>query len=177
MVTPMCIGAPPGSAKWREREVCVGREPAAVAAREDGGAAAGAVAGPAVGAQAARVPGGGDPAVVAHDPAARVGDVDGQALDVGPHVLPLSFHDVVDAGHERRHRAEGHHVGRAQLLARFEVLVADGRVPLGEPGPERRDGVAHTNTDSGRNADTIQLGASTISLIFRSTATLHSTYA
>src|SRR5438132_2071029 len=166
---------PPGSAKWREREVRVRREPRAVASGEDDGAAAGTIEVGAVGTQSSRVPRGGDPRVVAHDPTARVGHVDREALDVGPDVLPLGLHDVVDAGDERGHRAERDHVGRAELLARLEVLVTHDRVPLGEPGAERRDRVTHTNTDSGRNADTIQFGASTISLILRSTATLQST--
>src|SRR5262249_22995632 len=83
-----------------------------------------------------------------------------------------------DAGDERSHGAERDHVGRAHRLARLEVLVLHRRVPLHQPRAERRDGIgAHTNTDSGRNAETIQFGMSTISLILRSTATLQSTYA
>src|SRR5436190_10708825 len=158
--------------------VCVGLETFSFAPPHDNVAAAGQVEVGAVGTHAARVPRGGDPGVIADDPATRVGDVDGEALDVRPDVLPLGLHDVVDAGDERRHRAERDHVGRAELLARLEVPVADHRMPFGEPGTERRDGIgAHTKTLSGRNAETIQFGASTISLILRSTATLQSTYA
>ena len=56
-----------------------------------------------------------------------------------------------------------------------DVEVARGvHVPHGED--EVVEGVeGQTKTHSGRKAETIQLGASTISLILRSTVTLHST--
>src|SRR5438105_3145196 len=105
----------PRSTKWRERKMRVRREPFAAASGEDDGAAAGTTEVGAVGTQSSRVPRGGDPRVVAHDPTARVGHVDREALDVGPDVLTFRFHDVVDAGDERPARAERGHVWRAGL--------------------------------------------------------------
>src|SRR5207245_11712990 len=84
MQTPMCMRDPPGSAGrggarrgWagHEGKVRVRGEPAAAAALEGEGAPPGARERAAVGEGAARVPGGGDPAAMARDRAARGVDV------------------------------------------------------------------------------------------------------
>jgi len=84
--------------------------------------------------------------------------------------------------------AEGDQIGRAErdsdLAERDDLHARD----IAVKGPRRRDRAdgedqmvealeLHVKMDSGRNAETIQLGASTISLILRSTATLQRMYA
>src|SRR5262249_46186677 len=124
--------------RGRQREVGVRRKPAAMAALERERAAAGAREGAAVGERAARVPGGGNPAAVADDGAARVVDIDGEVLDDGPDAAPLLFLDDVQAFDEGCDRAEGHDVGRAELAAGGEIHGAHARLQGAQPVAERR---------------------------------------
>src|SRR5437660_5352343 len=191
--TPMCMGNPPASAgrggarggrqapgAGHKRKMCVRREPAARAALEGQRAASGAGEGAAVGNGAERVPGGGDPAAVAAHGAARAVHVDGEVADDGPDAAPLLLLDGLQALDERRDGAEGDDVRRAERAAAGEVHRAHARLPGAEPIPERRKVVGRHQEGkiaSGMKAETIQFGASTISLILRSAATEQITYA
>src|SRR6185436_1236810 len=163
----------------KEREVRVGGQPATVAPHQRHRAAPGAPERGAVRLEAERVPGGGHPGLIPDDRAAGLTVVHREVADVAPHLVPLGVHDALDALGHGRDSAEGHDLGRAHLPAALEVHRAYAGLPVTEPAAQGRDGIvgAHTKIDSGRNADTIQLGASTISLIFRSTATEHTMYA
>src|SRR5436853_1040203 len=163
-----------------KRKVRVGGEPATVAALEGQRAAAGAGKGAATWQGAERVPGGGDPAAVAGHGAPRVVDVDGEIADHGPHAAPLFLLDDVEPLDERRDRAEGDDVRRAERAAAGEVHRADAGLPGAEPIAKRREVVGRHQDGkiaSGMKAETIQFGASTISLILRSAATEQITYA
>src|SRR5688572_14938326 len=185
MQTPTCMsssvlpGGPGGGARGsgHEREVRVGGEPAAITALEGDRAAAGAGEQRAIAPPPARIPGGGEPAAVAGDDASRALDVDGEIPDHGPDVPPLLALHHVEAGHEGRHRAEGHDVLRAERAPGREVDGADACLPGPQPIAQRGEMVvAHpTKIASGRKAETIQFGASTISLILRSAATEQTT--
>src|SRR2546421_3837450 len=200
MQSPIFIGGPPGSAgrggagrrrqahraghkahrAGHKRKVRVGGEPATVAALEGQRAAAGAGKGAATWQGAERVPGGGDPAAVAGHGAPRVVDVDGEIADHGPHAAPLLLLDDVEPLDERRDRAEGDDVRRAERAAAGEVHRADAGLPGAEPIAKRREVVGRHQDGkiaSGMKAETIQFGASTISLILRSAATEQITYA
>src|SRR2546422_5759515 len=148
-------------------------QPAAVTPLEGERAATGARKGAAVGEGAERVPRGGDPAAVARHGAARVVDVDREVADHGPDAPPLLLLDHVEPLDERRDGAEGDDVRRAQLASGREVHGADARLPGAQPVAERREVVGHGQGKiaSGMKAETIQFGASTISLILRSAAT------
>ena len=145
-----------------------------VAPDEGDRAAAGAAERGAVRPDAERVPRGGHPGLVADDGAAGPRVVHGELPDVAPDLVPLRIHDALDALRQGvtvpKATISGAHIFRPAL----EVHAAHARLPVAQPGAQRLDrigGGAHRKIDSGRNADTIQLGASTISLIFRSTAT------
>src|SRR5467141_1874933 len=198
--TPMCMGDPPDSAgrggvrggrqahrtghqahrAGHKRKMCVRRAPAARAAFEGQRAASGAWEGAAVGEGAERVPSGGDPAAVAAHGAARAVHVDGEVADDGPDAAPLLLLDGLQALDERRDGAEGDDVRRAERAAAGEVHGAHARLPGAEPIAKRCevvDGHQDGKIASGMKAETIQFGASTISLILRSAATEQITYA
>src|SRR5256714_11024946 len=198
--TPMCMGNPPASAgrggarggrqapraghraprAGHKRRMGVRREPAARAALEGQRGASGAGEGAAVGNGAERVPGGGDPAAVAANGGARAVHVDGEVADDGPDAAPLLLLDGLQALDERRDGAEGDDVRRAERAAAGEVHRAHARLPGAEPIPKRRKVVGRHQDGkiaSGMKAETIQFGASTISLILRSAATEQITYA
>src|SRR5919201_3964358 len=145
----------------------MGREPAAVAPLEGERAAARPRKRAAVGEDATRVPGGGDPAAIGADGAACALDVDREVADDRPHATPLLALDDVEALHERRDGAEGDDVGRTQLAAAGEIDGAHARLPSAQPLAKRCEVVGHAQGKiaSGMKADTIKLGASTISLI------------
>src|SRR5919108_750292 len=185
MQTPIFMRNPPGSAgrggarRGRQREVRVGREPAAVAPLEGERAPTRAGKRAAVGEDATRVPGGGDPAAIGADGAARPRDVDREIADDRPDATPLLALDDVEALHERRDGPEGDDVGRTEIAAAREIDRAHARLPRAQPFAERCEvvGQTHGKIASGMKADTIQFGASTISLILRSAATEQMTYA
>src|SRR5438552_3263323 len=142
MQTPMCMRDPPGSAGrggarrgWagHEGKVRVRGEPAAAGARER----------TAVGEGAARVPGGGDPAAIARDRAARVVDVDREVADDRPHAVPLLLLDHVEALDEGHDGAEGDDVWRAQPASGCEIDGAHAGLPGAQPVAEGRQVVGH----------------------------------
>src|SRR5205809_914556 len=185
----------------------MGREPAALATGEDDREPARPMEGRSVGPRPARVPGRRHPRAVAQHRTERARllrraflDGDAERAQV---VDPLGERPVAQKAQIARAGRRPRRVGLVLLTHLVEVDLLLAEAQRGAPGPKGDDLHAecprvelargrdvldcehevvealegHEKMLSGRNADTIQLGASTISLILRSTATLHTAYA
>src|SRR5437899_12452546 len=109
----------------------------------------------------------------ARDRAALDVDVDREVADDRPHAVTLLLLDPVEALDEGHDGAEGDDVRRAQPASGCEIDGAHAGLPGAQPVAEGREVVGHQDGKiaSGMKAETIQFGASTISLILRSAAT------